>query len=418
MAPKGRSKLPLYIQKIPNRSGYYFQRAVPKDIQSKLKLQVWKWKLGDTLSEALYERDKLKLKTDALVADARGQITPELLEWLGQGTTSGLQEALREQQLEPEDIFTNHTIADAYSITDRLLRIERGESVVEHDIEGLLDLCIRLKQPAPSTVIEWRRHLTQLMTLVKKKDPTTITKDDARKYRDHLLSTVQPITLKTRIRSIRGMYNVILTEEWITTNPFECINLRLIKGTTKKKQVVSLDAADQMVRDGKLPKDQTLLYWLLRYTGCHVGEGSGILYQDIDLENGLIHIRPNKLRTIKNDYRERTLPIIEPLAEALKELDINGKKGSDHVFIDMYDSKTRRWGNSMSWHTKIFVSPKACRDSVATTLRQADINERTIGAILGHTPENSTGVYGSVSIETLRNALNQLHQPCNYQHNR
>lgn len=51
---------------------------------------------------------------------------------------------------------------------------------------------------------------------------------------------------------------------------------------------------------------------------------------------------------------------------------------------------------------------KACLDSVATSLREAEINERVIGSILGHTPKTSTGIYGSVSIEAMRNAFNYL----------
>lgn len=67
MAPKGKSSLPQYIQKLPNRSGFYFQRAVPKDLQKKLNLLVWKLKLSDTLADALDQRDKAKLKTDDLL---------------------------------------------------------------------------------------------------------------------------------------------------------------------------------------------------------------------------------------------------------------------------------------------------------------------------------------------------------------
>ena len=82
-------------------------------------------------------------------------------------------------------MFPKHSEEDDHSITGRLLKIERGESVVEHDIEGLLDLCIRLKQPAPGTAVEWERHLTQLMKVSRKKDPTSINEDDVRKHRDH-----------------------------------------------------------------------------------------------------------------------------------------------------------------------------------------------------------------------------------------
>ena len=363
------------------------------------------------MSEALYERDKLKLKTDAVIADARGQITPELLEWLGQGVTEGLQKALTEQQLLPEQLFPKHSEADAYSITDRLLRIERGESVVEHDVQGLLDLCIRLKQPAPGTAVEWERHLTQLMKVARRKDPTAINEDDARKYRDHLLSTVAASTLKTRIRYVRGMFEVMVAEDWIKTNPFSCIKLRFIKDSAKKKEVVSLHEQDMLVRSGRIPRSQALLYWLMRYTGCHVSEAAGILYQDIDLVRNELHLAPNELRPLKNEFRQRTIPIIEPLAEALKGLDTKGKKPSDHIFPKFYEKQYKRWGNGLSWHRTIGVSPKACRDSVATSLREAEINERVIGSILGHTPKTSTGIYGSVSIEAMRNALNYLHQP-------
>ena len=54
------------------------------------------------------------------------------------------------------------------------------------------------------------------------------------------------------------------------------------------------------------------------------------------------------------------------------------------------------------------ISPKACRDAVATELRDTDIHERVLGAILGHTPKNSTGVYGSVSMEAKQRALAKL----------
>ena len=116
----------------------------------------------------------------------------------------------------------------------------------------------------------------------------------------------------------------------------------------------------------------------------------------------------NKLRPLKNDFRQRTIPIIEPLAEVLKELDTKSKKPSDHVFPKFYEKQYKRWGNGLSWHRTLGTSPKACLDSVATSLREAEINERVIGSILGHTPKTSTGIYGSVSIEAMRNAFNYL----------
>ena len=78
------------------------------------------------------------------------------------------------------------------------------------------------------------------------------------------------------------------------------------------------------------------------------------------------------------------------------------------VFPGLYDEKYQRWGNGMSWHRRIGISPKACRDAVATTLRDAEVNERVLGSILGHTPKNSTELYGSVSMEAKKKALENL----------
>ena len=74
------------------------------------------------------------------------------------------------------------------------------------------------------------------------------------------------------------------------------------------------------------------------------------------------------------------------------------------------------------WARLIGVSPKACRDTVATTLRDADVNERVIGAILGHSPSSSTNLYGSVSMDAklraLENIMNDMTKGCETQSNK
>ena len=62
----------------------------------------------------------------------------------------------------------------------------------------------------------------------------------------------------------------------------------------------------------------------------------------------------------------------------------------------------------MSWHRRIGVSPKACRDAATTVLRDHGVNEFVIGSILGHTPKTSTNRYGSVTMDAKRKALELL----------
>ena len=49
---------------------------------------------------------------------------------------------------------------------------------------------------------------------------------------------------------------------------------------------------------------------LLGETGCRLAEIVGLELDDIDMENELIHIRPNSMRRLKTRNSERTLPLV------------------------------------------------------------------------------------------------------------
>jgi len=49
---------------------------------------------------------------------------------------------------------------------------------------------------------------------------------------------------------------------------------------------------------------------LLGETGCRLAEIVGLRLEDIDLDNELLHIRPNSARRLKNKTSERVLPLV------------------------------------------------------------------------------------------------------------
>lgn len=395
-----------YLKRLNGRSGWYFQRAVPRPLQKLIGKKTWILKAGDNLTQARRKVVEFLELTDQQIAHATGTVNDALLNHIDSIPAYGVSEDLQAQGLTPQDLYPRHSAEDAYKLFERQVRREKGLPYADRTWSDLLTLCIRLKEPAPSTAAEWKRRTEEVERVTTVSDPTQLTEDHVRRYRDHLLDTVANTTLKTRIRYLRAMYEVAMAEEWVTKNPFDCIKLRFIKGTSKKKEVVMLGEVDQKVIQGLIPDYQQTLYWLMRYTGCHVSEAAGIQFKDIDFKNKILTITSNDLRPLKNQYRERELPIIDQLNEVLSEI----KKGSPdaHLFPGLYDDRYQRWGNGMSWHRRIGVSPKACRDAVATTLRDAEVNERVLGSILGHTPKNSTGLYGSVSMEAKLKALQHL----------
>ena len=223
-----------YLTKLPGRSGFYFQRKVPADLVKSIGKKLWRWKAGNTLLEARKEAAHGLLKTDVLIAQHRGKVTPELLEWVDERASSGFLEELREQQLTPQDIYPRHSEEDA----QRLVQRQAGQG---HTAEDLLNQAVRLKQPAPSTQGEWTRHLNKMMEVTRRKSVDEVTDADARKYRDHLLDSVSGATTKTRLRYVKALFAVAKDEGWIETNPFEVINLRYIKSKSTPKEVKLLN---------------------------------------------------------------------------------------------------------------------------------------------------------------------------------
>ena len=85
------------------------------------------------------------------------------------------------------------------------------------------------------------------------------------------------------------------------------------KGTFTNEQLK--DGYEKAIASGSQIK---LLMPLLGDTGCRLGEIVGLELRDIDMENDLIHIRPNSIRRLKTRNSERTLPLVGYAKLAMK----------------------------------------------------------------------------------------------------
>ena len=100
--------------------------------------------------------------------------------------------------------------------------------------------------------------------------------------------------------------------------------------------------------------------------------------EEIDLWRGVLHIRPNELRPLKNEYRTRDLLIIDKLRPVLAEILATLGVERGHELPAFYNAAQARWAPALGWVKKINVSPKACRDNTATILRDVGVNEAVL----------------------------------------
>ena len=158
-----------------------------------------------------------------------------------------------------------------------------------------------------------RVALTTFISLAGDRDVSEYSREDAKLFVHHLeMKGNKTATIRRRINSISAIINYAYSElDLDKRNPFTRLFIRnegddVFKRGTFTNEQLKLGYAKALA-SGSTVK---LLMPLLGETGCRLAEIVGLRLEDIDLENDLIHIRPNSARRLKNKTSERVLPLV------------------------------------------------------------------------------------------------------------
>ena len=147
-----------------------------------------------------------------------------------------------------------------------------------------------------------RSALSTFISLVGDRDVGTYTREDAKLFVRHLEHEGnKTATIRRRINSLSAILNYAYAElDLYKRNPFTRLIIRneghdvTKRGTFTNEQLKQ--GYDKAIASGSQVK---LLMPLLGETGCRLAEIVGLELKDIDMENDLIHIRPNSMRRLK-----------------------------------------------------------------------------------------------------------------------
>ena len=179
-----------------------------------------------------------------------------------------------------------------------------------HILSDLAEEYISLKQIDEKSP---RSALATFMSLAGDRDVSLYSREDAKLLIHHLeLKGNKTTTIRRRINSLSAILNYAYSElDLDKRNPFTRLFIRneghdvFKRGTFSKEQLKA--GYDKALASGSNVK---LLMPLLGETGCRLSEIVGLRIEDIDMENDLIHIRPNAARRLKTRGSERTLPLV------------------------------------------------------------------------------------------------------------
>ena len=166
-----------------------------------------------------------------------------------------------------------------------------------------------------------RTALATFISLAGDRDVGTYTRDDAKLFVHHLqLRGNKTATIRRRINSLSAILNYAYAElDLDKRNPFTRLIIRHEGQDASKRGTFTIEQLTNGYDTAIASDSQVkLLMPLLGETGCRLAEIVGLELQDIDMENELIHIRPNAIRRLKTRNSERTLPLLGYAKKAMK----------------------------------------------------------------------------------------------------
>jgi integrase len=181
-----------------------------------------------------------------------------------------------------------------------------------------------------------RVALSAFILIAGDRDVSEYTREDAKLSVRHLtLKGNKTATIRGRINSLSAILNYAYAGlDLDKRNPFSRLIIQNEGGDTSKRETFTHQQLKQGYEHAIASGCQIkLLMPLLGETGCRLAKIVRLKLKDIDLEQGLIHIRPNAVRRLKTRNSKRTLPLV---GYARKAMELALKSAEDTNLFPRY----------------------------------------------------------------------------------
>ena len=207
------------------------------------------------------------------------------------------------------------------------------------------------------------------------------------------------------------------------------LKARILKPSTEKKDIYVLSQAEQQHLEESLERDSSLTalgILITLNTGLRIGELCALKWEDIDLENRVIHIKSSIIRisTTKNTEQKTQFVIADPKTKtSIREIPITTKLFSilknaypASIFVvsntaDFVPPRTfeYRFHKILARHNIPDTNFHTLRHTFATRCVEKNVDVKTLSEILGHSNVSITlNYYVHPSFDTKRNQLEKI----------
>jgi len=418
------SKLPKYVFRRANGS-FRYKRNVPKDLRQVIPKATVYRQLGENYDEAIRRLPLVHAEIEALFDQER--TTPHSIraksivrERLGDGHANMFADRVVDPEWDVMDDFVELAEELEGSTSPEVIRQIGSARLTPEPMTLLrvLDAYYAYKcedgeedKALKTRIARLRKDL--IIALGKNRVEWTpladITRADANAVRDYLLTRMAPNSVLRTLGVIKAAINhVIIENDLDHRNVFKGIKIKGAGASRTDRLPMRDSQVATLLSTYETTPTAYTLFVILCDTGARLAEIVGLEAQDVDLEKGQLHIRPNSLRRLKTKTSERTIPLSPRAAECLR--------GHTVRFSDtapLFPTYARPRGSDAAsamlmkrLRTQIEdkkITIHSLRHRMKDKLRNTGCPEAISLAILGHSSNTVAANYGSgYALEVMR----------------
>ncbi|WP_420857943.1 tyrosine-type recombinase/integrase [Marivivens marinus] len=406
-------KLPRYVFRRPNGS-FRYKRNVPKDLRPVIQRTTVYRQLGQTYDEAmsalpkvhseieaLFNRERRTTDADrarALIRERLGDVAESM--FMGDGADPEWPDYDDFQEL-AEDIeyYVPKGVAEQIRATrykappmnlDRVL----DEYAAYKDVEGDVGLRTRLERLRKDLKTSMGKHRYEWTPLAE------VTRADANAFRDLLLARMSPNSVQRNLGVIKAAINHVLLEHDLDIrNVFQAVKIKGAGSSKNDRLPMSEEQLAEIMPAFETSEIAKTIFILLTDTGARLAEITGLETRDADLDQGLLHIRPNGRRGLKTKNSTRSIPLSPRATECLKKL--ASARSDGEPFFPQYAAPrgSDKASAMLMKRLRSVISDKkitmhSLRHRMKDKLRNTGCPEAVSQAILGHSSNTVAANYG------------------------
>lgn len=286
--------------------------------------------------------------------------------------------------------------------------IERFEGHIRHE-----------RRLSPNTLENYARDLNQFAAFCRKENVGSWSEVDAHRIRAYVAlrhrSGLGGRSLQRELSSIRGLFNFLLREGAVESNP--AVGIPAPKTGRRLPDALSADQVSRLVgadgADSSLAlRDRTMME-LMYSSGLRLAELVSLDVGDVDKAEGMVRVtgKGAKTRVVPvgrmalealADW-ERIRPRYAPAEEKALFVSRNGKRLSRRSV----QARMRQWGIRQGLSEN--VHPHMLRHSFASHLLESSGDLRAVQELLGHSDIATTQIYTHLDFQYLASIYDQAH---------